>query len=70
MVTGTKAGSKHSVKEKCDLCDAMHHNFMDLCMQIYLPVPVSVSYSYQHEVYNFTSISLILAKGRAPPQFS
>ncbi|WP_462267095.1 hypothetical protein [Mucilaginibacter sp.] len=56
------------VKERCDLCDAMHHTVM-------LPgttphLPSLFSSAYRHFVANefhFTPIGLILASGRAPP---
>jgi hypothetical protein len=56
-----------TVKEKCDLCDVMHHNAMVASHYAYLnPVAVCV-HVYKDVDYNFTSIQLILAGGRAPP---
>jgi hypothetical protein len=53
--------------EKCQLCDAMHHNSMVLTDHQYFS-PISTSHHfYKKSEYNFVSISLILAGGRAPP---
>jgi len=58
---------KQVLTEKCQLCDAMHHNSMTIPTQaIFTPV-VTSDYFYKSPVYTFTSISLILAGGRAPP---
>ena len=58
---------KQTVKEKCDLCDVMHHNVMLAYYQVYFnPVNLTSDVFYPC-YYNFTSIQLILAGGRAPP---
>jgi len=58
---------KQTVTENCQLCDAMHHNFMALSSPVYF-APVTVThYSYKKVEYAFTSIALILSAGRSPP---
>jgi hypothetical protein len=65
---GTAKTAPHqTVKEKCDLCDVMHHNAMLASYQVYLnPEAVAVQI-YKSTDYSFTNIRLILAAGRAPP---
>jgi hypothetical protein len=59
--------TQQTVKEKCGLCDVMHHNSMVITNQVYLnPVTIAVHVFTQVQ-YSFTSISLILSGGRAPP---
>ena len=56
------------VQEKCGLCDVMHHTAMDITSQIYFnPVAVTI-HVFKSVSYNFRSIQLIIAAGRAPPQ--
>jgi len=67
----TYAVSKHhaqqTVTEKCKLCDTMHHyNAVGNNQTALTLLPVE-SIIYVSPVYNFTSLSLILASGRAPP---
>ena len=58
---------KTVITENCQLCDAMHHNFMALNSPVYF-APVTVThYSYKKVEYAFTSIALILSAGRSPP---
>jgi len=67
-VSGSKnQKQKHQVKEKCDLCDAMHHTYMDMAVKVYLPAPTAVSYFYYNSNDYVTSIGLVLSKGRSPP---
>lgn len=59
--------SHQNISGKCQLCDAMHHNAMVINVHNYsMPVQAN-QYSYQDPAYDFVSISLILAAGRAPP---
>lgn len=59
--------AQQTVTEKCQLCDAMHHNTMVVGSHYYA-VPVVVShYDYKAVTYTFVSLSLILSTGRAPP---
>lgn len=65
--TVNKQQPKQTLTEKCQLCDAMHHNSMVINNQAnFTPVAVA-SYVYKSPVYNFTSLALILSGGRAPP---
>ena len=69
---GTTVKSQHStsqqtVTEKCQLCDAMHHNFMAVNVAA-ATAPAAISqYAYKTVAYSFVSFSLILSTGRAPP---
>ncbi|MDB5131651.1 MAG: hypothetical protein JWR02_1400 [Mucilaginibacter sp.] len=55
------------VTDKCALCDAMHHNMMVKAASAYFADVKTTGYIFKSCVYNFTSISLILSGGRAPP---
>jgi hypothetical protein len=58
---------QQTVTENCQLCDTMHHNAMAVNSQVFF-APVAVSnYTYKAVSYNFISIALVLAAGRAPP---
>jgi hypothetical protein len=55
------------VTEKCQLCDAMHHNSMiQQLPAVFAPMQV-IDHVYKPGNYDFISISLILSAGRAPP---
>jgi hypothetical protein len=56
-----------TVTDKCALCDAMHHNVMVKASQAYFEHVKITGYVFKSCEYNFTSISLILSGGRAPP---
>jgi hypothetical protein len=58
---------QQTVTEKCQLCDAMHHNSMTVVDHHYFNPAVSSDYFYTPGKYNFISIALILSPGRAPP---
>ena len=61
---------QQTVKEKCDMCDAMHHNFAVIGHALYAtPQPV-VLHVFKACNYDFVSFSLVLAAGRAPPALS
>ena len=62
-----KHSSQPTLKEKCALCDVMHHNVMTLTTQVYFNTSVVIPHVFKKCDYNFTSIQLILAGGRAPP---
>jgi hypothetical protein len=55
------------LKEKCDVCDAMHHTSMLLIQHVYFTPAVAVNFHYQYTQADITFIQLILASGRAPP---
>lgn len=59
--------SQHTVSEKCQLCDAMHHNTMVVNAHYYIAPIVVSHYNYKAVTYTFVSLSLILSTGRAPP---
>ncbi|ASU32041.1 hypothetical protein [Mucilaginibacter xinganensis] len=59
--------SKQTLTEKCRVCDAMHHNNMAINGQVSFTPVIVADYVYKSPVYSFTSLSLILAGGRAPP---
>jgi hypothetical protein len=59
--------SKTTISEHCQLCDAMHFNQMMLMHQVYFEPANSYLFIFVSSTYNFKSISLILASGRAPP---
>jgi len=56
-----------TVKEACDICDAMHHTHAVINQQVYFAPPVSVQCHYQFRQSDVTPIQLIIAAGRAPP---
>ncbi|MFD0795072.1 hypothetical protein ACFQZX_15730 [Mucilaginibacter litoreus] len=66
----THNSSKQAFKEKCEICDSMHHTHMELVKPNYAISFVSVKRVYVSQRYNFKSIGQILASGRAPPVVS
>jgi hypothetical protein len=58
---------QQTVKEKCDMCDVMHHHVMDTTISSGFFISVSASPLLKVFNYHFTSIQLILSCGRAPP---
>jgi hypothetical protein len=60
--------NQQTVTEKCQLCDAMHHNSMTIYNAHYFSPVVSSDYFYTHIKYDFVSIGLILSAGRSPPR--
>lgn len=64
----TKAPAHGQVlTEKCQLCDAMHHNSMvQHTTAVFTPVVVTTHF-YKQGDYDFVSIALILSAGRSPP---
>jgi hypothetical protein len=67
FAASTPAVPHQTIKEKCDLCDVMHHNAMLASYQVYLNPADAAAHVYKNVGYNFTSIRPILAGGRAPP---
>ncbi len=59
--------SSQVITEKCYVCDAMHHTAAILNPATYFNPIVAANQVYQVGDYNFVSIALILAAGRAPP---
>ena len=63
----TRAAHGAVITEKCQLCDAMHHNSMiQHAPQVFAAIHVT-DHVYKQDKYDFVSISLILSSGRAPP---
>ena len=56
-----------TLQEKCYLCDAMYQTAMILDHPSYYHPIVVTSHIFKVGDYNFKSIALILAAGRAPP---
>ncbi|TFF40403.1 hypothetical protein [Mucilaginibacter psychrotolerans] len=66
-----KSSTHTIVKEKCEVCDSMHHVAMDLSVSVaYMHTLITTTHTFKSPVYDFTSIALILAAGRAPPVVS
>jgi hypothetical protein len=59
--------NQQTVTEKCQLCDAMHHNNMVSVSHQYFIPTVSADHFYKQGQYNFVSVALILSAGRSPP---
>ena len=63
-----KNSSHTVVKEKCEICDSMHHVAMELSGSVvYTHTLTTNHHTFKSPVYHVTSIALILAAGRAPP---
>ncbi|QXV66380.1 hypothetical protein FPZ42_04580 [Mucilaginibacter achroorhodeus] len=61
---------KQILKEKCEVCDSMHHDFMELFKPQFALHFSKTDRVYTFKQYHFQSIGLILASGRAPPVIS
>ena len=59
--------NQQTLTEKCQLCDAMHHNNMVVVSHQYFIPAVSADHFYKQGQYNFVSVALILSAGRSPP---
>lgn len=65
--THKTAQNQQTITEKCQLCDAMHHNSM-LTSELHYFSPVVVTdHFYKQGKYDFIGIALILSAGRSPP---
>jgi hypothetical protein len=58
------------VKEKCNMCDAMHHQAAIIDNPFHFEPQVATIHFFKASDYNFVSIALVLAAGRAPPAIS
>jgi hypothetical protein len=65
-----KNTSHQVVKEKCAICDSMHHIAMELTNHSSYHTAISTNHTYISFAYDFKSIALILSPGRAPPVVS
>ena len=63
----TRAAHSTVLTEKCQLCDAMHHNSMIQHSPTAFTSTVVTDHVYKQGTYDFVSIALILSSGRAPP---
>ncbi|MGZ3777257.1 MAG: hypothetical protein ACXVI9_06600 [Mucilaginibacter sp.] len=63
----TRAAHSTVLTEKCQLCDAMHHNSMIQHSPTVFNAKVVTDHVYKQCTYDFVSIALILSAGRAPP---
>jgi uncharacterized membrane protein len=62
------AQGQQTVKEKCLLCDAMHHTDALVVSNTLFLIPlVTSAHVFKPGDYDFVSIALILSAGRAPP---
>lgn len=66
-ITVTTKTSLPVLKEKCDICDVMHHTHMLLNQHVYFTPAVAVNFHYQVKQSDVILIQLVLASGRAPP---
>jgi len=55
------------LKERCDVCDAMHHTHMLISQHVYFTPAIAVLCHYQYKKADVKLIQLVLASGRAPP---
>ena len=66
-----KSTSHTTISEKCAICDSMHHVNMEFASTASQhTVLTSTAFVLKTFEYHFTSIALILSKGRAPPVVS
>ena len=66
IISATKSGLP-VFKEKCNVCDAMHHTSMLLTQHVYFTPIVALKCHYQYKKSDVALIQLVLASGRAPP---
>ncbi|QKJ31805.1 hypothetical protein HQ865_19215 [Mucilaginibacter mali] len=66
LVTVTKDHAP-TFKERCDVCDVMHHTHMVLTHHVYFTPMVATLCHYQFKPSGVQLIQLVLASGRAPP---
>ena len=59
-----------TVKEKCYMCDVMHHQAAVIDSPSYFSPQVIALHFFKAPVYSFVSMGLVLAAGRAPPVLS
>ncbi|MGY4538834.1 hypothetical protein ACVW0P_003257 [Mucilaginibacter sp. UYNi724] len=62
--------SKQDIKEKCQLCDSMHHTYMELPGNNQYASFTPSNHTFITFEYDFKSIALVLSQGRAPPVVS
>jgi len=62
-----KNTSHTTVREKCSLCDAMHHNFTVIAIVSDIHSAPVLGHVFKNVVYNFKGVQRIASSGRAPP---
>lgn len=62
--------SKQEFKEKCQLCDSMHHTYMELPGNSYYTSLSAANHTFITFEYDFKSIALVLSQDRGPPVVS
>jgi hypothetical protein len=67
LCTISKNITQQTVKEKCALCDVMHHNSMVITAEVYFNPTIVAGHVFKSETYSFVSLRLIFSGGRAPP---
>jgi hypothetical protein len=60
--------SGQTLKEKCYVCDAMHHTYMAVFAQATPSVFSTVIHTPYDRQHDYVGIALILSAGRSPPQ--
>lgn len=65
--TSKSQQTRTTISERCQLCDAMHHTSMTQENHTFFVPLITSELIYKQGQYNFVSIALILAAGRAPP---
>ena len=66
IISASKSGLP-ILKEKCNVCDAMHHTAALLTQHVYFTPIAAVKCHYQYKKSDVKLIQLVLASGRAPP---
>jgi hypothetical protein len=69
-VSSSRNLNRTTVTDKCQMCDAMHHNSMLQTSQAYFAPVVVTDHFFKPCHYDFVSIALILSAGRSPPNAS
>ncbi|WP_183562471.1 hypothetical protein [Mucilaginibacter sp. SP1R1] len=66
----TSEHQQQTVKEKCYMCDAMHHQAAIMDSPFHFGPQIAAIHFFKASDYDFVSMSLVLAAGRAPPLLS
>jgi hypothetical protein len=67
ITKAAQQSSRQHLTDRCQLCDAMHHNQMVLSSLVYAQATPADFQVFTPGCYDFVSLSLILSPGRAPP---
>ncbi|GAB3923535.1 hypothetical protein [Mucilaginibacter myungsuensis] len=66
VITAPKSATA-TVKEKCDICDVMHHTHAEIVEHAYFTPVAAILCHYTFKQTDVKLIQLVLASGRAPP---